>query len=99
MDLHIYGPNNMHVYFGNKVSADSTVTLDRDWMHALGNAVENIYSIGTMPSGSYTLKVHRYSGDATNFSVRVIRNGNVRTYPMSVTADETQEITVTTFTL
>ncbi|MFC2088961.1 hypothetical protein ACFLSX_05105 [Calditrichota bacterium] len=99
MDLHIYGPNNMHVYFGDKVSADSTVQLDRDWLSGWGNAVENIFSIGTMPSGSYTLKVHRYSGDATNFNVRVIRSGNVVSYPMSVTADNSQEITVTTFTL
>ena len=87
----------MKVYFANKKSADESVELDRDWLSEWGNATENIYSIGTMPKGDYTIKVHRYSGDATNFSVRVIRSGAVKTYPKSVAADFDEEMVIETF--
>lgn len=97
LDLHLYGPNDMHVYFVYEVSPDSSIMLDRDWISEQGAATENIYSIKTMPKGQYTVKVNRYSGDATNFRVRIIRSGSVKTYTKSVTADQTEEITIETF--
>jgi hypothetical protein len=97
LDLILYGPNNMKVYFANKKSADESVELDRDWLSEWGNANENIYSIGTMPKGDYSIKVHRYSGDATNFIVRVIRSGKVKSYPKAVAADFDEEIVIETF--
>ncbi len=79
LDLHLYGPNNMHVSYQNEVFGDSILVLDRDWTSASGNAIENIYnSKGTMPSGTYQVKVNYYSGSGTKqFNCRVILNGNV----------------------
>jgi len=97
LDLILYGPNNMKVYFGNERSADGSVELDRDWLTEWGNATENIYSIGSMPKGDYTVKVHRYSGNGTNFRVRIIRSGVVKTYTKSVAGDFDEEMTIETF--
>ena len=79
LDLHLYGPNNIHVYYSAKVYGDSVFVLDRDWTHPLGNAVENIYnSRGTMPSGTYQVKVNYFSGSVSKpFNCRVILNSNV----------------------
>lgn len=79
LDMHLYGPNNMHVWYGGKVFGDSVFVLDRDWTSPLGNAVENIYNKrGTMPSGAYQLKVVYYSGSvAKAFNCRILLNGSV----------------------
>ncbi|MDH7514323.1 MAG: hypothetical protein QHI48_00405 [Bacteroidota bacterium] len=84
LDLHLYGPNNMHVYFGEDVSSDGSVMLDRDWQEETGNAVENIFSVKQMPKGSYTVKVHHFSGQPKSYTVRVIRFGSVRTWSGSI---------------
>jgi len=99
LDLILYGPNNMKVYFGNKKSADGSVELDRDWLTEWGNATENIYSIATMPKGDYAVKVHRYSGDGANFRVRIIRSGTVKSYSKSVAGDFDEEMIIETFTI
>lgn len=99
IDLHLYGPNSMHVYYGNTTSSDGTCQLDRDWRSEYGNAVENIYSLSTMPSGTYTIRVNLYSGIPNNYSVRVIWKGSVKTYTGSVSTanpsnTESQMITI-----
>jgi hypothetical protein len=93
LDLHLYGPNNMHVYYGARVSPDSSFQLDRDWLRTLGNAVENTFSTrSSVPAGSYRVTVKHYSGDATNYSVRILRGGSVRTYHGSASANTENEI-------
>lgn len=77
LDLHLYGPNDIHIYYFHKTSTDGSVRLDRDWREGNGNAIENIYSTGDMPPGNYEIKVVLYSGAATNFNVRIINGGNV----------------------
>ena len=99
LDLYLYGPNNMVVYFGNKTSGDGSVQLDRDWLEGYGNATENIFSVADMPKGNYELKVHRYSGDGTNFRVRVIRSGSVKSYSKSVASDFSEFISIEKFTI
>ena len=76
-DLHLSGPNNMHVYFAHK--QDGGFELDRDWLRQEGNAVENIYSIrDNLAAGEYTVFVHHYSGSTgKTFNVRVILDGIV----------------------
>jgi len=103
IDLHLYGPNSMHVYYGNMTSSDNTVQLDRDWQRSYGNAVENIYSVSSMPSGSYSIYANLYVGDNHDFSVRIIRAGTVKTYTGSVSTansanDQSKMVLVTTFT-
>ena len=104
VDLHLYGPNNIHVYYDSKNAADGTLQLDRDWRSTSGNAVENIYSLKTMTKGSYTIKVNLYSGVTTSYSVRIIRGGTVKTYTGTVSTlnsgdDSAKMITIDSFTL
>ncbi len=103
VDLHLFGPNNMHVYYSTPTSTEGSLALDRDWRYVYGNATENIYSTGTMPTGSYTVKVNLYGGDAVDFSVRIIKKGTTKSYSGRVTTvnsgdDEAKMITVDTFT-
>jgi hypothetical protein len=96
MDLHLYGPNNIHIYYSNRTTAD--FSLDRDWQSTLGNATENIYSLNsTMPSGAYSVKVKHYSGNPMSFNTRVVLNGSSTNYSGSTTSG--QEVTVKTFTI
>lgn len=76
-DLHLFGPNNMHVFYSDKRS--STFELDRDWLTEYGNAIENIYSINdTFTPGEYQVKVHHYSGTlGRRYNCRVIVDGIV----------------------
>ncbi|HMS32687.1 MAG TPA: hypothetical protein PKC91_01240 [Ignavibacteria bacterium] len=96
LDLHLYGPDNLHIYWQNRTSAN--FELDRDWISNLGNAIENIYSITyTVPSGNYDVKVKHFSGVTKNFNVRVILNGASTNF--SGSASSGQEITVKSFTI
>lgn len=103
IDIHLFGPNDMHVYYGNMTSSDGSIKLDRDWQSALGNAAENIYSLSNMPSGSYSIYVNLYSGDAHDYSVRIVRSGSVETKYGRVTTtntsttDKTKMILITSF--
>ena len=96
LDLHLYCPNNVHIYYGNRTTAD--FSLDRDWQSTLGDAIENIYSLrSVMPSGTYTVKVVNYSGVTKSFNTRVILNGASTNFSGSLSS--TQEATVRTFTI
>lgn len=102
IDLHLFGPNNMHVYYGSSKSSDGSLELDRDWMEELGNAVENIYSLSSLPKGDYIIRVNLYSGNPNSYSVRIIRGGSVKTYTGSLSttnsADNTDKmITIDSF--
>jgi hypothetical protein len=104
VDLHLFGPNNIHVYWDSDKSSDGSIELDRDWQEEVGNAVENIYSLKQMPKGTYTIKVNLYSGKPTSFSVRVIRFGSVKTYNGTVTTvngndDSSLMLTLDSFTV
>lgn len=83
LDLHLYGPNGLHIYYGN-LGPVNNLRLDRDWTYTLGNAIENIFSVGPIPSGEYRLTVHLYSGSPTTYSVRFIFGGSVRTFTNSI---------------
>jgi hypothetical protein len=106
VDLHLFGPNNMHVYYpsGSKTSPDGSLQLDRDWRYTVGNAVENIYSLSTMPAGSYSIKVNLYGGPSMTYSVRIIRQGaQVKTFTGTVSTvnsddDPAKMVTVDEFT-
>lgn len=76
-DLHLFGPEDLHVYFSNK--NQGAFELDRDWVSDLGNAVENSYSISDdYVKGEYVVKVHHYGGVlGKRYYCRVIANGVV----------------------
>jgi len=99
LDLHVYGPNGMHVYWLDDISSDNSIELDRDFMDDPGNAIENIYSIGDMPSGEYRVVVKKFLGDDTNFNVRVLRPGSVRTYSKKFDSSTGDELIIEVFTL
>jgi hypothetical protein len=97
LDLHLYGPDSMHVFWNNDRSTDGSVELDLDWMSGAGNAAENIYSLKSMPKGNYEVKVHNFGGVTKSFNVRIIRSGSVKSYTGSLT---NQQLTsITTFTI
>lgn len=96
LDLHLYGPDNLHIFWSNRISPN--FELDRDWISSLGNAIENIYSTSTtIPSGNYEVKVMNFSGASKNFNVRVILNGSSVNF--SGTVSQGQEISVRSFTI
>lgn len=98
-DLHLYGPNSMHVFFGTKSSG--TFELDRDWLTGAGNAIENIYSISeNLLPGTYQVKVHHYSGAlGKRYNCRIIVNGVVvKSTSGSISANGTFD-DIYTFTL
>lgn len=95
MDLHLYGPNNLHIYYGNTTSAN--FALDRDWQSQDGDAVENIFSTTTtIPSGNYRVNVAHFLGAAKSFNCRVIVNGNVTNYSGNL---QDGSVDVRTFTI
>ena len=106
LDLHVYGPNNLHVCYWLDRSSDGAVELDLDWMSSYGNATENIYSLKSMTRGEYSVYVNLYSGDQPKtFEVRVIRQGStVKTYRGTATtynsgSDQSKMILITRFTI
>lgn len=95
LDLHLYGPNNLHISYLNTTSPN--FALDRDWQTQDGAAVENIYSTtATVPSGNYRVNVNHYSGAAKSFNCRVIVNGNVTNYSGNL---QDGSVDVRTFTI
>lgn len=100
LDLHLYGPNGLHVYFDSKVSSDGSLRLDRDWRSESGSAVENIFQEkdGTgvsiaMPPGTYSLRVVHYSGaDGKPYQVRVIRKGTVSNFSGTLSSGGVHEL-------
>lgn len=91
LDLHLYGPGGLHIYYANK-GPQNNLRLDRDWLRTLGNATENIYSVGSpIPRGDYRLTVRLFSGAPTTYSVRFLFRGSVRSYTNSISSGE-QEI-------
>jgi hypothetical protein len=79
LDLHLYGPDNLHIFWQNTTSTN--FSLDRDWQSQTGNAIENIFSTTTtVPSGNYRVNVAHFQGFAKSFNCRVIVNGSVTNY-------------------
>jgi hypothetical protein len=74
LDLHLYGPDGLFVYFGNKNPGVGGIVLDRDIVNDPGPVQENICAptLWGMPKGAYEVKVDHYSGDEKAFQVRVL---------------------------
>ena len=100
LDLHLYGPNSMHVWYEVQQSPDGSIKLDRDWTTGVGHAVENIYSLSPIPSGEYAIKVLNFSGSIPKFfQVRArLPDGTVETFSSTMTQNK-QEVTILTFTV
>ncbi|MDR0927358.1 MAG: hypothetical protein LBO69_06280 [Ignavibacteria bacterium] len=80
LDLHLVGPNGMHIYFGDKINSDESMGLARDLIDEKGRLTEVIYSVKgkEMPKGEYYICVNGYSGYVPKeFNVRIIHNGEV----------------------
>ncbi len=107
IDLHLFGPNDLHVYWSNEAPSGSAFQLDRDWISALGYATENIYSVSTIPSGNYEIYVNLYSlyaGSSGNYNVRIIYKGAVNSYSGSLSTpnqnddDKSKMVKIRSFT-
>ncbi len=105
LDLHVYEPNRIHVYYGDKRSLQTGATLDVD-MNAGGRTsrtpVENIiYPHGaTLAKGTYKVAVKNYCDrELTNgFSVELEVEGRVYSFRTTERIKDGQEVEVVTFT-
>ncbi len=91
-DLHLFGPDNLHVYFENE--NQGAFELDRDWISEPGNAIENIYSVSdNITPGLYNVKVNLYSGvENRRYNCRVILNGVVvKSVSGSISREDTMD--------
>ena len=98
LDLHLYGPDGLHIYWNNE-GPQKNLRLDKDWQHAEGSAIENIYSVGTpLPSGHYRLVVKHFrdSDPPKSYTVRFIFRGSSSTWAKRIT---TGEQVITEFTV
>jgi hypothetical protein len=91
IDLHLYGPGGIHVYYSSKdVGA---LHLDRDWQSTLGNATENLYSSSPPLPGDYRVAVDHWGGSLPkSCTVRVKVGTAVRTYRLDFANGDEQEV-------
>lgn len=95
LDLHLYGPNGLHVYYNVDYTEGDYYRLDRDWQSDLGNAIENIFSVeSNLPTGDYRVVVHHYSGSLPkSYNVRIVNGSSVRSFSGRMNEyDEEREI-------
>ncbi len=100
VDMHLEGPNGLHISYVAKAAADGSLYLDRDWQSEVGNAVENIYQARdsqgksiALAQGAYRLYVKHYSGASPKqYQVRVILKGASTTYSGQLSSGETANI-------
>lgn len=100
LDLHLYGPNDLHVYWSNKNPGVSNILLDRDMISETGWVQENICapSLSAMPKGEYRIEVNLFDGDDKDFQVRVIRGSQANSFSGRATQSEPTK-KILTFTL
>jgi hypothetical protein len=100
LDLHLYGPDNMHVYWSNESSSTGNITLDRDMIDETGWVQENICapSLAGMPKGDYTVKVELFDGEDKDFQVRMIKGSQSQSFSGRVTSSAAEK-TIFTFNL
>ena len=60
LDLHLYGPNGMHVYYNGPRSGSAS--LSRDDRNGFGHEIITVDNVN--PNGLYRFYVHNYSRDA-----------------------------------
>ncbi|MCB0661751.1 MAG: hypothetical protein KDC24_03340 [Saprospiraceae bacterium] len=98
LDLHLYGPDNMHVYYSSKIGPNG-ILLDRDIISTPGYVQENICApnMNDMPRGEYRIEVDHYSGIEKDFQVRVVRGNYSNSYSSTLSSDGA--FIVETFTL
>lgn len=99
LDLHMYGPNDLHVFYSNPKPEGAAFNLDRDWMEELGNAIENIYSIrNDWPKGAYRITLKHFNGSSPKpYNIRILNQGKVKTYSGSISSEK--EETIANFTV
>lgn len=100
LDLHLYGPDNLHVYWSNKNPGIGGITLDRDMIDETGWVQENICapSLSGMPKGDYTIKVKLFDGMDKDFQVRMLKGTQSQSTTGRVTGSDPEK-TIFTFTL
>ncbi|MCF8237620.1 MAG: hypothetical protein K9I85_05650 [Saprospiraceae bacterium] len=100
LDLHLYGPDNLHVFWSNKTPGIGGITLDRDMIDETGWVQENICapSLAGMPKGTYTVKVNLFDGNDKDFQVRMIKGTQSQSFSGRVTSTAPEK-TIFTFSL
>ncbi len=100
LDIHLYGPDDLHIYWANKSEEGSGFELDVDMQEDdKGYAVENIYSVtNNLPKGNYRVTVRHYYGySPKSYNIRIIKFGNSKSYSGSI--EEYKEKDIMTFSI
>lgn len=91
MDLHMFTPTNVEVFFGNRTVTFGGATAKLDVDNTSGGtpaapAVENIAVTGAVPAGAYRFFVRNFSGPPTASVLKVTGDSNAtgRTYNVPV---------------
>lgn len=100
LDLHLYGPDNLHVNWANKTPGVGEITLDRDMIDETGWVQENICapSLSGMPKGNYEIRVQLFDGEDKDFQVRMIKGNASQTFSGRATSADPEK-TIFTFNL
>jgi hypothetical protein len=100
LDLHLYGPDGLHIYYGNQNPGIGGIMLDRDVINQAGPVQENICAplLSDMPRGDYEIRVDHFGGDTKNFQVRVL-NGSHSTSYQGDAMDGDDEVLIHSFKL
>lgn len=100
LDLHLYGPNDLHVYWSNKNPGVGNILLDRDMISETGWVQENICAptLSAMPKGEYRLEVNLFDGEDKDFQVRLLRGSQANSFTGRATQGEPTK-KIITFTL
>lgn len=82
LDLHCILPNNHDVYYGNKKDSLTTTWLDVDMINPTKTGIENMTIDKLKIDGTYTLKVHNFSGHTrfNGFKIEIEYADNVFEY-------------------
>ena len=91
LDLHLYGPNDLNVYYQNKTPGTGGIILDRDIIDKVGDVQENICAptLHDLPSGNYRIAVQHFDGVQKTFQVRLVRGSKSESYSGNISSNTT----------
>ena len=99
LDLHMNTPDGGHIYYGNRDAGGGTLDVDMNAHDIVASPIENIY-FPTPADGHYKIYIRDYrdrtDGQSTHYLVRVVINGQERTFEGDIDATGT-EITILEF--
>lgn len=98
LDLHLNGPDGLHVYHANKNPGVGNIILDRDVISDAGPVQENICAptLSGMPPGEYKVYVDHYDGAPKSYQVRILRGPISQSFSGTISSGDAKDL-ISTF--